>query len=96
VLLATPDGRISRVLYGVEYAPRDLRLGLIEAAENKIGTPVDQLLLFCFHYDPATGKYTTVVMNILRLTAGATLAVLLGLIVVLVRRDRATLRPRTT
>ena len=55
--MATPQGKLARYFYGIEYAPRDLRLGLIEAAENKIGSPVDQLLLYCYHYDPATGKY---------------------------------------
>ena len=57
VMVATPDGRISRYLYGVDYAPRNLRLSVFEASERKIGSPVDELLLFCYHYDPATGKY---------------------------------------
>ena len=57
---------MSRYFYGIEYSPKDVRLGLIEAAQNKIGNPVDQLLLFCYHYDPSTGKYTPLVTNILR------------------------------
>ena len=63
-MLTTPQGKLSRYFYGVDYPARDLRLGLIEASENKIGSPVDQLLLYCYHYDPATGKYGAAVMNI--------------------------------
>ena len=55
-MVLTPRGQVARYFFGVEYAPRDLRLGLVEAADGKIGTPVDQLLLFCFHYDPAIGQ----------------------------------------
>jgi protein SCO1/2 len=73
-MVLTPKGHIARYFYGVEYAPRDLRLGLIEAAEERIGNPVDQLLLFCFHYDPATGKYSAAVLNMVRL--GGVLTVL--------------------
>ncbi|MGH7767144.1 MAG: SCO family protein, partial [Candidatus Binatia bacterium] len=57
VMVATPEGRLARYFYGVEFSPRDVRLGLIEAAAGKIGSPIDRLLLFCYHYDPATGKY---------------------------------------
>jgi protein SCO1/2 len=66
IFVATPEGKLARYMYGIEYAPRDLRLGLIEAADNRIGTPVDQLLLYCYHYDPATGKYGAAVMNLMR------------------------------
>ncbi|HCC58488.1 MAG TPA: SCO family protein [Solibacterales bacterium] len=83
----TKDGRLSRYFYGIDYAPKDVRLGLIEAAQNKIGTPVDQILLFCYHYDATTGKYTPVAMNILRLAGGATLAVLGGFVITMLRRD---------
>jgi len=69
IMVATPYGKLSRYFYGIEYAPRDLRLGLIESSANKIGSPVDQLLLYCYHYDPATGKYGAAVMKIMR-TAG--------------------------
>ena len=67
-----PDarGRLSRYFYGVEYAPRDVRLGLVEAPQNKIGNPVDQILLFCYHYDPATGKYGAMAMNMVRVAGG--------------------------
>lgn len=76
ILALTPDGRIARYFYGVEYAPRDIRLGLIEAADNQIGSMVDQVLLYCFHYDPTTGRYSAVAMNIVRLAALVTIACL--------------------
>ena len=69
-MILTPDGQLSRYFYGVEYAPRDVRLGLVEASQNKIGSPVDQILLFCYHYDPATGKYGAIAMNMMRFAGG--------------------------
>jgi len=89
IMLVTPDGRLSRYLYGVEYSPRDLRLGLVEASANRIGSVVDQVLLFCFHYDPAVGKYGAVVMNLVRLGGVATVLALGTAIVVLRRRERS-------
>ena len=96
IMVLTPEGRLSRYFYGVEYAPTDLRLGLVEASKNKIGSAVDQILLFCYHYDPATGKYGAVVMNLVRF-AGATFTVVCGVFLFLflrrdVRRDRRILR----
>jgi protein SCO1/2 len=86
-MIVTPDGRLSRYFYGVEYAPRDVRLGLVEASQNKIGNPVDQILLFCYHYDPVTGKYGAVVMNLVRF-AGAAFVLIGGAFLALVlRRD---------
>ncbi len=87
IMLVTPSGRLSRYFYGIEYAPRDLRLGLVEASENKIGTPVDQVLLYCFHYDPNTGKYSAIVMNIVRLGALLTLLIFVPLVIWLWRSD---------
>jgi protein SCO1/2 len=92
IVVATPQGRISRYYYGIEFSPRDLRLGLIEAAAEKIGSPLDQLLLFCYHYDPLTGQYTLMVTRVLRLAAGATVLGLAGFIIIMLRRER---RPRT-
>jgi protein SCO1/2 len=89
IYVTTPQGRLARYFYGIEYAPRDLRLGLIEAADNKIGTPVDQLLLYCFHYDPATGKYGAVVMRMMQLGGGLTLIGIVAMLLVLRRRDTA-------
>jgi protein SCO1/2 len=87
IMIATPEGRLSRYFYGVEYAPRDVRLGLVEASQNKIGNPVDQILLFCFHYDPSTGKYGAIVMNIVRLTGLAFVLVCGAFLAIVLRRD---------
>jgi protein SCO1/2 len=88
VVVLTPDGRIARYLYGVEYAPKDLRLGLVEAGEGRIGSPVDQLLLYCYQYDPAQGRYGMVVMRLVRLGGLATILVVSGFVAVSLRRER--------
>ena len=95
IMVVTPSGRLSRYFYGIEYAPRDLRLGLVEASENKIGSPVDQILLYCYHYDPSTGKYSAIVMNIVRLAGALTLLILLALLIWLWRADLRRHRPVT-
>ena len=77
LVMLTPQGRISRYLYGLDYAPRDVKLALVEASQNKIGTLTDQLLLFCYHYDPATGKYGPAAMTAVRV-AGALTVLILG------------------
>ncbi len=87
VMILTPGGRVSRYFYGVSYQPRDVRLGLVEASQGTIGTPVDQVLLYCFHYDPANGKYGFVIMNVLRLGGLLTLFALVGFILIHLRRD---------
>jgi protein SCO1/2 len=96
IMILTPEGRLSRYFYGVEYAPRDIRLGLVEASQNKIGNPVDQALLFCYHWDPSTGKYGAVSMNIVRF-GGASFALICGTFLLIAwrrdwRRDREILR----
>lgn len=91
LVVLTPQGRIARYFYGVEYPPRDVRLGLVEAAGGKIGSVVDQVLLFCFHYDPAIGKYSAVVLNIVRLGGAATVLGLLLTVVLLRRRESPSL-----
>ncbi len=88
LVVVTPDGRIARYFYGVEYAPRDLRLGLVVAADGQLGGVVDQVLLYCFNYDPSTGKYSAVVMNIVRAGGLATLAVIGLTLLVFWRRER--------
>jgi protein SCO1/2 len=93
IMVLTPEGRIAQYYYGVEYAPKDLRLGLIQASQNKIGNLVDQVLLYCYHYDPATGKYGAVIMRILRL-AGAATILTLGLFMVLMFRKGSSARSR--
>ena len=87
IMLLTPEGRLSRYFYGVEYAPRDLRLGLVEASANKIGSPVDQFLLFCFHYDPATGKYGAIAMNMVRGTGALFVLLGGGFLLIVFRKD---------
>ena len=88
ITVLTSEGRVSRYLFGIEFAPRDLRLALVEAADHKIGTTLDQALLFCYHYDPETGKYGFVVMNIVRLAAILTVVALGAFILLNLRRDR--------
>jgi protein SCO1/2 len=85
-MILTPEGKLARYFYGIDYRPRDMRLGLVEASQNKIGTPVDALMLYCFHYDPATGKYGAIVMNIVRVAGAATIFLMIGMILVLRRR----------
>ncbi|HVG08623.1 MAG TPA: SCO family protein [Thermoanaerobaculia bacterium] len=87
LVMLTPGGRVSRYLFGIDFPPRDVRLGLIESTQDKLGTVVDSLLLYCYHYNPAIGRYSTVVFNILRLAAGATLIGLVTLVVMLRRRE---------
>jgi protein SCO1/2 len=88
IYVATPDGRLSRYFYGIEYAPRDLRLALVEASKGKIGTPVDQLLLYCYHYDPAAGRYGAVVMNMLRVAGVVFVLILSTFLLVMWRREK--------
>jgi protein SCO1/2 len=88
IVVLTPDGRTSRYLLGIEYAPRDLRLALIESSQGRIGNVVDQILLYCFHYDPVIGRYSAMTFNVLRLAAVATVVGLVLLIVLLRRRER--------
>ena len=86
IMVLTPEGKLARYFYGIDYPPKDLRLALVEASQNKIGTPVDALLLYCYHYDPATGKYGVVVMNVLRLAGIVTVILIVGMILVLRKR----------
>lgn len=88
ILVLTPEGRVARYFYGIEYAPRDLRLALIEASSERIGSAVDQLLLYCYHYDPTTGRYGLVIMNVIRLAGIVTVLALAAFIWAMLRRDR--------
>ena len=93
IVLLTPTGKISRYFYDVHYSGRDLRLGLVEASRNKIGSPIDQILLFCFHYDPTAGKYGAAIMNLVR--AGGVLTVIaLGVMFGLLMRGEKQRRRR--
>lgn len=88
IMVLTPEGKISKYFYGIEYKPKDLRLGLVEASQDKIGTFADQVLLFCFHYDPSTGKYGLVIANVTRILGSATVLALAGMIFIFIRRER--------
>jgi protein SCO1/2 len=88
IVVLTPKGRVAQYFYGLEYSARDLRLSLVESAENRIGSPVDQVLLYCFRYDPAKGKYGLVIMRTLRVAGVGTVLGLGVLIVGLVYRQR--------
>jgi protein SCO1/2 len=98
IMVVTPQGKLSRYFFDINYSPRDLRLGLVEASANKIGSPVDQVLLFCFHYDPAQGKYGAAVMNFVRLGGAVTLlgvGVLIGGLWRQERRKKKSVAPRS-
>ncbi len=88
IMIVTPAGKIAQYYYGVEFSPKDIRLGLIEASRGNIGNVVDQVLLYCYHYDPKTGRYGAVITNMMRLAGAATMLVLGGFLIVMFRRDR--------
>jgi len=88
ISVLTPDGRMSRYLYGVEFAPRDLKLAIVEASEGRVGSIVEQAMLYCYHYDPETGRYGFVIMNVVRAAGALTLLVLVGSILMSLRRER--------
>lgn len=88
MMVLTPSGKLSRYFYGLEYVPKDLRLGLIEAADERIGSPADHVLLLCYEYDPKTGKYGFAVMTAVRIGAIATMAAIGTFMFVMFRRDR--------
>jgi protein SCO1/2 len=93
MVVLTPRGEIARYLFGIEYAPRDVRLALVESAGGRIGTLVDQVLLYCYHYDPQIGRYSAAAMNVLRLAAAATVAGLVLMIALFRRRERRQAGP---
>jgi protein SCO1 len=94
IFILTPDGKISRYFYGIQYPERDIRLGLVEASEGKIGSPVDQILLFCYHYDPVTGKYGLLISRVIKAAGLATVLALGAIVFVLGRREHYSLPAR--
>jgi protein SCO1/2 len=88
ITVATTDGRISRYLYGVEFAPKDLKLAIVEASEGKIGSLVEKAMLFCYHYDPESGTYGFAIMNVVRGAGALTVLIIVTAIVVSLRRER--------
>jgi protein SCO1 len=87
ILVLTPEGKIAQYYYGVEFSPKDLRLAMVQASQNRIGSVVDQVLLYCYHYDPSAGKYSVVILRVLRLAGIATVVLLGGFIFAMVRLD---------
>ena len=92
IVIATTEGRVSRYLFGIDYGPRDLRLGLLDASKEKIGSPLQRALLYCYHYDLATGRYSLAIMRIVRLAGAATVFSLGTLIFIWTRRERRRAR----
>ncbi|MBA3694971.1 MAG: SCO family protein [Acidobacteria bacterium] len=88
VMIITPEGKISRYLYGIDYAPKDLKFALMDSAEGNIGNPAEQLYLYCFHYDPATGKYGLQILSVMRLMAIATIVGIVGMFFVFWRSNK--------
>jgi protein SCO1 len=88
IIVLTPEGKTSKYIYGIDYGPRDLRLALVEASDHKVGTPADRLLLYCYHYDPTSGRYGLVLLNVIRLGGVLTLALLGGFILIMRRHER--------
>jgi protein SCO1/2 len=88
IMITTPDGKLARYLYGIDYAPKDLKFGLMESAESRVGNPAEQLLLYCYHYDPSTGKYGLAILNVIRLGAIATLIGMGAMAFVFWRRNK--------
>jgi protein SCO1/2 len=87
LMVLTPQGKIAQYFYGVEYSPKDLRLGMVEASQGKIGTPVDQILLYCYHYDPRTGRYGAIITRVLQIAGAITVLVLGGLIITMLKLE---------
>jgi protein SCO1/2 len=96
IMVLTPQGHISRYFYGVDFPPKDLRMGLVEASQGKIGNAVDAVLLYCYHYDPETGKYGAMVANILRLAAAATILFMGTFLFILWRLDLSVTKKTAT
>jgi protein SCO1/2 len=88
IMVATPEGKMARYFYGIDYSPTDLRMALLDAGQHKISSPVDYVLQFCFHYDAARGKYTLAILNILKFAGGLTVLLLGGLIYLLMRKEK--------
>ena len=96
VMIVTPDGKLSRYFYGIDYAPRDLKFGLMESAEEKVGSPAEQLLLYCYHYDPASGKYGIAILKVMRLASILTIAGIGVMLFILWRRNKSKQENKTT
>jgi protein SCO1/2 len=88
VMLLTPDGKVSRYFYGIEYSPRDLRMGIIDASQGKVGSPVEKIILFCYQYDPTTGKYSLAILRVVQLSSAFTVLLVGGFMVLQFYREK--------
>jgi protein SCO1/2 len=88
IMIATPEGKLSRYFYGIDYSPRDVKFGLMESAQSKVGNPAEQLLLYCYHYDPASGKYGLAILRVMRLASIVTIAAIGAMLFVFWRRKK--------
>ena len=95
IIVVSPAGRVSRYLFGIDFGPRDVRLAIVDASAGKIGSPIDSFLLYCYHYDPMTGRYGLVIMRVIRLAAAATVLALALFIGIMLRQDRFRHLPGT-
>jgi protein SCO1 len=93
IMVLTPQGKVSRYLFGIDFPPRDLRLALVEASSGKVGSISDQILLLCYHYDPATGRYGATILTVLRISSILTMIILVGFMVVSARRRARMTQP---
>jgi protein SCO1/2 len=88
VMMTTPDGKMSRYYYGIDYEPRQLKFGIMDSAQSKVGNPVEQLLLYCYHYDPSNGKYGLSVLRVIRIAGIATILGMIGMMLILWRKNK--------
>jgi protein SCO1/2 len=95
VMVLTPDGRLARYLFGIEYGPRDLRFAIVDASAGKVGSAADALLLYCYHYDPITGRYGLAIMRAVRVAGAATVLALGAFVVVMIRREKRIPNPES-
>jgi protein SCO1/2 len=96
ITLLSPDGKVARYLYGLEYSEKTLRLGLVEASEGRVGSSLDRLILYCFHYDSTEGRYAPIAARIMQVGGGVTVVLLAGFLTVLIRRDRKRILVEST
>jgi len=87
IMLLTPEGKVSRYFYGIEYSSKDIQFGIMDASQNKIGSVADQIQLYCYHYDPTTGKYGVAIMRLVRIAGALTVVLLGGFVFIMVRRE---------
>ena len=93
IFILTPGGKVSRYFFGIEYSPKDMRLGLTEASDGKIGGPVEKILLYCFHYDATLGKYSAYVLGLIKVGGVLTLLALGSFMFIMLRRDSKPAKP---